>query len=57
MRRVLTLRVILLVALLFSLVRVVVSHSAHLGPVEWLIVVLILYALLAALLRSPRRTA
>jgi len=56
-RRVLTLRVTLLVALLFSLVRVVVGHSAHLGPVEWLLVVLVFYGLLAALLRSPRRTA
>jgi hypothetical protein len=55
MRRLLTLRLILLAALLFSLMRVVILHSAHVGPVEWLVVVLLVVALLLAMLRAPRR--
>jgi hypothetical protein len=55
MRRLLTLRLILLAALLFSLVRVVIVHSAHVGPVEWLVVALLIVALVVAMLRAPRR--
>jgi hypothetical protein len=55
MRGLLTLRLILLAALLFSLVRVVIVRSAHVGPVEWLVVTLLLVALLGAMVRAPRR--
>jgi hypothetical protein len=55
MRRLLTLRLILLAALLFSLIRVVIGHSAHVGPIEWLVVGLLVVALLVAMLRAPRR--
>jgi hypothetical protein len=56
MRRLFTLRLILLAALLLSLIRVVAVHSAHVGPVEWLVVGLLVVALLVAMLRAPRRT-
>jgi hypothetical protein len=55
MRRLLTLRRVLLAALLFSLIRVVIVHSAHVGPVEWLVVGVLVVALLLAILRAPRR--
>jgi len=57
MSRVATLRLILLAALLFSLVRVVIVHSAHVGPVEWVIAFALAVALLAAMLAQPRRAA
>jgi hypothetical protein len=53
----LTLRLVLLAALLFSLVRVVIVHSAHVGPFEWLVVGLLVIALLAAMVRAPRRVS
>lgn len=55
MRRIITLRLILLAALLYALVRTVIVHSAHVGPVEWLVVVVLAVALLAAMvpLRRP----
>lgn len=52
-----TLRLIVLAALLFSLIRVVVVHSAHVGPVEWLVVALFLIALVVATLHALRRPA
>jgi hypothetical protein len=55
MRRLLTLRLILLAALLFSLVQVVSVHSAHVGPVEWFVVALLIVTLVVAMLRAPRR--
>jgi hypothetical protein len=55
MRGLLTLRVVLLAALLFALVRVVIVHSAHVGPVEWLVVIVLVVGLLAAMVRAPRR--
>jgi hypothetical protein len=51
---VLTLKRVLLAALLFALVRTVISHSAHLGAGEWLIVVLVAIALLKGMLPGPR---
>jgi hypothetical protein len=55
MRRALTLRLVLLAALLFTLVRVVIVHSAHAGPIEWLAVAVLVVALLAASVAHPRR--
>jgi hypothetical protein len=57
MLRLITLRSLLLLALLVSLIRVVVLHSAHVGPVEWLVVGVLVAALGAALIAEPRRTA
>ena len=50
-------RLILLVALLFSLVRVVASHSAHLGLFEWAAASVLAVALLASLVAGLRRAA
>jgi hypothetical protein len=55
MRRLLTLRLILTAALLFSLIRVVIVHSAHVGAAEWFVVVVLVVALVVAMLRAPRR--
>jgi hypothetical protein len=57
MRRFVTARLILLVALLVSLIRVVIGHSAHLGPAEWLIVTLVAVALGVTMFRTARRPA
>jgi hypothetical protein len=51
------LRVILLAALLVTLVRAVIVHSAHLGPVEWAVVAVVGAALLASLVADLRRAA
>jgi hypothetical protein len=50
-------RLILLGALLFSLIRVVIVHSAHVGVLEWLVVGLLVVALVVALLDALRRAA
>ena len=55
MGRLLTLRSIILAALLLTLVRAVVVHSGHLGPGEWIVAGVLIVALLAAVLRIPRR--
>ena len=55
MRRLLTIRFCLLAALLFSLVRVVVVRAAHVGPLEWLVVGLLVVALVVAMVHAPRR--
>jgi hypothetical protein len=57
MRRSQTLWLILLGALLFSLIRAVIVHSAHVGPLEWLVVGLLVVVLVMALLHSLRRTS
>jgi hypothetical protein len=51
------LRLIVLGALLFSLIRVVIVHSAHVGPFEWLVVGLLVVVLVMALLHALRRTS
>jgi hypothetical protein len=55
MFRGLTFRLVLLAALLFALVRVVIVHSAHAGPIEWVVVVVLAAALAAAMLAETRR--
>jgi hypothetical protein len=55
MRGRLTIRFCLLAALLFSLVRVVIVRAAHVGPVEWLVVGLLVVALVLAMAHAPRR--
>jgi hypothetical protein len=57
MFRVVTLRLVLLAALLLALVRVVVVRSAHVGPVEWVVVVALAATLVAALVAHLRRAA
>jgi len=57
MRSWLTLRVILLVAVLFSLVRVLVVHSAHVGAVEWLVSGVLIAALAASIVFARRSPA
>jgi hypothetical protein len=56
MRSRLTLRLVLIAALLFSLVRVAIVHAAHVGMAEWLVVTALIVVLVVAMLRSPRRT-
>jgi peptidoglycan/LPS O-acetylase OafA/YrhL len=48
-------RLLVLAALLLSLIRVVITHSAHLGPGEWAVVVILAVALLTTLAVSLRR--
>lgn len=50
-----TFRVVLLVAMLFSLVKAVVTHAPHLGPLEWVVSVLLVLVLVAAIIPVPRR--
>ena len=49
-----TIRLVLLAALLFSLVRVVIVHSAHVGLLEWIVSAVIAVALVASLVATPR---
>ena len=55
MRSSLTFRLIVLAALLFSLIRVLIVSSAHVGPVEWLVAALLLVVLVVATLQALRR--
>jgi hypothetical protein len=57
MRSFITLPLVLLAALLFSLVRTVIVHSAHVGPIEWVVVCLLVLALVLAIVHSSRRAA
>jgi hypothetical protein len=52
---VITIRRLLLVALFFTLIRVVVFHSGHVGPVEWVVSAVLALGLVYALATSPRR--
>jgi hypothetical protein len=47
----------LLVALLLALVRGVIVHSGHVGPVEWVVVAVLVVALIASIVRTPLRAA
>jgi hypothetical protein len=51
-----TVRVVVLVAMLFSLVRAVIGHAPHLGPVEWAVSVTLVLVLVAAVV-PVRRSA
>jgi hypothetical protein len=41
--------------MLFSLVRAVIGHAPHLGPVEWVGSLLLIVVRVAAMLPVPRR--
>jgi hypothetical protein len=51
-----TVRVMVLVAVLFSFVRAVIGHAPHLGPLEWVVSVMLVLLVLTAIV-PVRRSA
>ena len=52
-----TVRLLILVALLFSLLRALFAHAAHLGLAEWGVSVALLLVLALALVTTARKAA
>jgi hypothetical protein len=52
-----TVRLVVLAALVFALARAVIIHAPNLGPVEWVVSIVLLLVLVAAMIPTPRRTA
>ena len=50
-----TVRVVVLVAMLLAFVRAVIGHAPHLGPLEWVVSIVLVLVLLAAIVPVPRR--